>query len=173
MADDQSSRAMGGPGRGLEPQARSALVRAWRGEISLYRAAYGLGGLALVAASFLGATVLEISETAGIGAGWFSNLAGDVGGLAAAWFAFVATWRAAQRRRPNGRAYGVIAVSLALAFVGVQMLVTTAWTGWNGLAEIGMAPDPSSVLLRAMVVSSDGDSAGFDQVIKALHDLPH
>jgi hypothetical protein len=39
--------------RSADTQTRSAFLRAWRGEIGLYRAAYGLGGFGLLLVSLL------------------------------------------------------------------------------------------------------------------------
>jgi hypothetical protein len=104
---------------------RSAFLRAWRGEIGLYRAAYGLGGLGLVIISLLGDAILSIAAFAGGAIGWLSYLTGGAGELAFAWVSIVATWRAARRGRPGG-AYRPIAVGLAFAFVGVQLVLTAA-----------------------------------------------
>jgi hypothetical protein len=157
-----------------EPRCRPALPshfafsRAWRGEIGLYRAAYGLGGLGLAFVSLLGDALLSISAFAGGVFGCLSYMAGGAGELAFAWVSIVVTWRAAQRGRPNGRAYGPMAVGLAFAFVGIQFLLITAWTGWSGLAELGVAPEPDDVLFRTLTVAVGSDCAGVDQLCKAL-----
>ena len=86
--------------------SHSAFSRAWHGEIGLYRAAYGLGGLGLALVSLLGDALLSISPFAGGIVGCLSYMAGGAGELAFAWVSIVATWRAAQRGRPDGRATG-------------------------------------------------------------------
>jgi hypothetical protein len=144
--------------------SHSAFSRAWHGEIGLYRAAYGLGGLGLALVSLLGDALLSISPFAGGVVGCLSYMAGGAGELAFAWVSIVATWRAAQRGRPDGRAYGPMAVGLALAFVGIQFLLITAWTGWNGLAELGVAPEPDDVLFHTLTVAVGSDCAGVDQL---------
>jgi hypothetical protein len=146
----------------------SAFSRAWHGEIGLYRAAYGLGGLGLALVSLLGDALLSISAFAGGIFGCLSYMAGGAGELAFAWVSIVATWRAARRGRPDGRPYGSIAVGLALAFVGIQFILITGWTGWNGLAELGIAPEPEDVLFRTLTVTDGSDWAGIDQLRKAL-----
>jgi hypothetical protein len=118
-------------------------LRAWRGEIGLYRAAYGLGGLGLVLVSLLGDALLSISAFTGGAIGWLLYIAGGAGELAFAWVSIVATWRAAHRGRPGGGAYRSMMVGLAFVFVGIQLVLTAAWTGWSDLAELGVAPEPS------------------------------
>ena len=145
-------------------QSRSAFLRAWRGEIGLYRAAYGMGGLGLVLVSLLGDVILY----AGGAPGWLSYIAGGSGQLAFAWISIVATWRAAQRGRPGGRPYGPIAVGLAFAFVGIQFVLIAAWTGWSGLGELGVAAMPGDILSHALIVATGGNYAGIDQLSKAL-----
>ena len=147
---------------------QSAFLRAWRGEIGLYRAAYGLGGLGLVLVSLLGDALLSISPISGGIFGWLSYMAGSAGELAFAWVSIVATWRAAQRGRFDGRAYRPIAVGLAFAFVGIQFALIVAWTGWSGLAELGVAPQPDDILLRVLTVAIGSDCAGIDQLCRAL-----
>jgi|HubBroStandDraft_6_1064221.scaffolds.fasta_scaffold405193_2 hypothetical protein len=148
--------------------SRSAFLRAWRGEIGLYRAAYGLGGLGLVLVSLLGDALLSVSTFAGGGIGWLSYIAGGTGELALAWISIVATWRAARRGRPGGGAYRPMAVALAFAFVCIQLLLVATWTGWSGLAELGVASEPGDFLLRALTVAVASDCAGVDQLCKAL-----
>jgi hypothetical protein len=110
----------------------AGFLRVWRGELSLYRAAYGLGGLGLAVVSLLGDVVLDTSASAGNAIGWLSFIAVALSQLAFAWVSLVATWRAARTRRAGGRAYGTIATSLALAFVCTQLVLTAAWIGWSG-----------------------------------------
>jgi hypothetical protein len=152
------------PMRCADAQTRSAFLRAWRDEISLYRAAYGMGGLGLVLVSLLRDVVLY----AGGAPGWLSYIAGGSGQLAFAWISIVATWRAAQKGRPGGRPYGLIAVGLAFAFVGIQFVLTAAWTGWSGLGELGVAATPGDILSRALIVAMGGNYAEIDQLSKAL-----
>jgi len=149
-------------------QSHSAFLRVWRGEVGLYRAAYGLGGLGIALVSLLGDTLLSISAFAGGLIGWLSYIAGGAGEFAFAWVSIVATWRAAQRGRPDGRPYGRMAVGLALAFVGLQLILVTAWTGWSGLAELGVAPEPDDILFRTLTVAVASNCAGIDQLCKAL-----
>jgi len=156
-----------------EPSGRSYIrcqsaLGAWRGEIGLYRAAYGLGGLGLVLVSLLGDALLSVSGSLGGATGWLSYIAGGAGEVAFAWVSIVATWRAARRTRPDGRAYGPMAVGLAFAFVGIQFILVAAWTGWSGLAELGVASEPGDVLLRALTVAVVSDCAEVDQLCKAL-----
>jgi hypothetical protein len=159
------------PTRRSDSGRPSAFLRAWRGEIGLYRAAYGLGGLGLALVSLLGDALLSVSTFAGGAIGWLSYIAGGTGELAIAWISIVATWRAARRGRPGGGAYRPLAVSLAFAFVGLQLVLIATWTGWSGLAELGVASEPSDVLLRALIVSMGSDCAGVDQLCKALATL--
>jgi hypothetical protein len=127
-------------------------LRAWRGEIGLYRAAYGLGGLGLVLVSLLGDALISISAFTGGAIGWLLYIAGGAGELAFAWVSIVATWRAAHRGRPGGGAYRPMMVGLAFAFVGIQLVLTAAWTGWSGLAELGVAPEPGDILFRTVML---------------------
>lgn len=152
--------------RSADTRTRSAFLRAWRGEIGLYRAAYGLGGLGLLLVSLLGDTVLY--AFAGAVPNWLSYVAGSSGELAFAWVSIVATWRAAQRGRPGGRACGPIAVGFAFAFVGIQFLLIAAWTGWSGFAELGLVPEPGGILSHALIVAVGDDHAGIDQLSRAL-----
>jgi hypothetical protein len=151
-----------------ETPSPSAFLRAWRGEIGLYRVAYGLGGLGLALVSLLGDALLSIAPFAGGAIGWLSYIAGGAGELAFAWVSIVATWRAARRGRPDGRGYRPMAIGLALAFVGIQFLLITAWTGWSGLAELGVSPKPDDVLFRTLTVAVGSNCAGVDQLCKAL-----
>jgi hypothetical protein len=137
--------------RSVPASSASALVRAWRGEIGLYRAAYGLGGLGLAVASLLGDAVLEIAAAAGGASGWVAWVLVGAGELLCAWVAAVATWRSARRGRPGGRRYGAMAVGLALIFVGVQLALTIAWTGWTALAGLGLAPAPATLALDRLI----------------------
>ena len=146
----------------------SLLSCAWRGEIGLYRAAYGLGGLGLVLVSLLGDALLSISAFTGGAIGWLLYIAGGAGELAFAWVSIVATWRAAHRGRPGGGAYRPVMVGLAFAFVGIQLVLTAAWTGWSGLAELGVAPEPGDFLFRALTVAIGSDCTEVDQLCKAL-----
>jgi hypothetical protein len=139
--------------------------RIWRGDIGLYRAAYGFGGIG-VAIVLLLADALVSAPTSSI-AGWLSYLAGGTGELAFAWISVVATWRAARKGRPAGRPYGPIPVGFAFAFVGIQLALIVAWTGWNGLADLGVLPDPGDTLLRSLTVAIVGNSYG-DQLSKTL-----
>ncbi len=124
--------------------------RAWRGDLGLFRSAYGLGGLGFALVSLLGDTSLDFSASAGGATGWIFYIAVALGELTFAWVSSVATWRAAQRGRANGRRYGSVAIGLALAFVGLQLVFTAAWTGWSGLAGLGFVPEPGNVLLRTL-----------------------
>lgn len=139
------------PIRPPEIASQSPFLRAWRGEIGLYRAAYGLGGLGLVLVSLQGDALLSVSAAVGGAIGWLSYVAGGTSELAFAWVSIVATCRAARRGRPGGgRAYGSLAVGLAFAFVGMQFVLIAGWTGWSGLAELGVAPEPDDILFRAL-----------------------
>ena len=151
-----------------EAPSPSAFLRAWRGEIGLYRAAYGLGGLGLTLVSLLGDGLLFVAAFGGGAISCLSYIAGGAGELAFAWVSIVATWRAARRGRSDGSGYGPTAVGLALAFVSIQFLLITAWTGWNGLAELGVTPEPDDVLFRTLSVAVGSDCAGVDQLCKAL-----
>jgi hypothetical protein len=121
-----------------------------------------------VLVSLIGDAFLSIAAFAGGAIGWLSYIAGGGGEFAFAWVSIVATWRAARRGRPDGRAYGPIAVGAALAFVGIQFLLITAWTGWSGLAALGVAPEPGDVLFRTLTVAVGSDCAGVDQLCNAL-----
>lgn len=132
------------------PLSDSAVLRAWRGEITLYRAAYGLGGIGLAVASLLGDAVLEAAPAARH-VGWLLWVAVSAGELLVAWVATVATWRSAQRDRRSGCRYGPIALALALSFVGVQLALTVIWIGWTGLARVRLAPRPAALLLNWIV----------------------
>jgi hypothetical protein len=145
-----------------------AFLRAWRGDIGLYRAAYGLGGVGLALVSLLGDTLLSVSSFIGGFTSWFSYIVGGAAQLGFAWVSIVATWRAARKMRPDGRAYGRIAVGLALAFVGIQFILVTTWTAWSGLAGLGVAPEPDDILLRALIVALESNCTGIDPVCKAL-----
>jgi hypothetical protein len=149
-------------------RSHSAFLRAWRGDIGLYRAAYGLGGLGLALVSLLGDALLSVSAFAGGVFGCLSYIAGGAGELAFAWVSIVATWRAARRVQPNGRAYGPVAVGLALAFVGIQFILVTVWIGWSGLAELGVAAEPDDVLFRTLTVAVESNCADIEQLCKAL-----
>jgi hypothetical protein len=151
------------PMRCADAQSRSAFLRAWRGEIGLYRAAYGLGGLGLVLVSLLGDVILCAAGAPG----WLSHIAGSSGQLTFAWISLVATWRAAQRGRPGDRPYGPIAIGLAFAFVGIQFVMIAVWTGWTGLGDLGVVATPGGILSRALIVATGG-YPGSDQLAKAL-----
>ena len=75
---------------------RSSLLSVWRGEIGLYRAAYGLGGLGLALVSLVGDGFLSSAARAGGAIGWLSYVVAGTGELAFASTAIVATWRAAR-----------------------------------------------------------------------------
>lgn len=127
------------------------MVRAWRGEIGLYRAAYGLGGLGLALVSLAVDGFVSYAAVTGGAIGWLSYIVGALGELAFAWISIVATWRAARKSRASGnRTYGWLAVSVALLFVGTQFVLIAGWTGWSGLAGLGFVPDPDHVLFRAL-----------------------
>ncbi|HLY58707.1 MAG TPA: hypothetical protein VKS60_24300 [Stellaceae bacterium] len=107
-------------------------LRAWRGELGLYRTAYGLGGIGLSLVAV--AAELTIDRFAESGrAVWLSTIAAVAGELAFAWFLCVATWRALRRGRPDGRRYGRVGTFFALLFedsdVGKRRAVVDARVG--------------------------------------------
>ena len=139
------------PPRSRPSSTASAVLRAWRGEIGLYRAAYGLGGLGLALASLLGDAVSEAGASAGGAGGWISWVVVSAGELLLVWVAAVAAWRSARRGRLDGRRYGPIAVGFALTFVGIQLALTIGWTGWTALAGFGLAPEPAAFALHRLI----------------------
>jgi hypothetical protein len=146
------------PIRPPEKPKRSSFLNVWRGEIGLYRAAYGLGGLGLALVSLLGDGFLSSAALAGGLAGGLSYIVAGTGELAFAWITIVATWRAARTGRPDGAlAYGSVAIGVAFAFVGMQFVLTAGWVGWNGLAGLGAAPEPEQYLLRALAAAIGGE----------------
>jgi hypothetical protein len=74
-----------------ETRYRSAFLHASRGEIGLYRAAYGLGGLGLALASLAGDALLSSAASTGGAIGWLVYVAVAAGEVAFAWFSVVAT----------------------------------------------------------------------------------
>jgi hypothetical protein len=141
------------------PTYASAVLRAWRGEISLYRAAYGLGGLGLAMVALLGDAAIAVTGAIGGETGWVCWLAVSAGELLFVWIATVATWRSARRGRPDGRRYGPISVSLALLFVGAQLALTVGWTGWTAGAALGLAPEPGAIALNWLIQADTRGSA--------------
>jgi hypothetical protein len=137
----------------------AAALRAWRGEINLYRAAYGLGGLGLAVAALVGDAAVAVTGAMGDATGWVCWLAVNTGELLFAWIATVATWRSARRGRPDGRRYGPISVSLALLFVGAQLALTIGWMGWTAGAALGLAQEPAAVALNWLIRSDTSGSA--------------
>ena len=156
------------PIRPLGVRKGSSFSSVWRGEIGLYRAAYGLGGLGLALLSLIGDGFLSSAALAGGVTGWLSYAVAGSSELVFASIVIVATWRAARRGQPTrGRPYGSLAVGVAFAFVGIQFVLTAGWVGWNGLAGFGAAPRPEQYLLRAVAAAIGGDYArliGLDQV---------
>jgi hypothetical protein len=137
------------PSVSLSPD--SALLRTWHGEISLYRAAYGFGGIGLAAASLLGDSVLEAAASVGHAGGWLLWSIVSAGELLIAWIATVATWRSAWRGPAGTGRYGFLAIGFALLFVGAQLVLTIGWTGWAAVAGLGLAPSPGFVLLDQVI----------------------
>jgi hypothetical protein len=123
----------------------SALTKIWRGEVSLYRAAYGLGGVGAVALTSAGDFLVGFSTRAGgiIAGGCFALAA--FGQLIFTWICIVATWRA--RRSGPGQPYPAIAIFCAVGFVWLQLALTAAWVGWSGLAELRLVSAPADVLM--------------------------
>jgi hypothetical protein len=155
------------PMRQTKPPAyASAALRAWRGEISLYRAAYALGGLGLAIAALLGDAAIAVTGAMGGATGWICWLSVNAGELLFVWVATVATWRSARRGRPDGRRYGLISVGLALFFVGAQLALTIGWTGWTAGAALGLAPEPAVVALDWLIRSDTDGSAWITRGIK-------
>jgi hypothetical protein len=146
------------------PTYAVAVSRAWRGEIGLYRAAYGLGGLGLAIASLVGDAAVAATGAMGSTTGWVCWLTVSAGELLFAWIAAVATWRSARRGRSDGRRYGPISVSLALIFVGAQLVLTIGWTGWTAGAALGWAPEPAAVALNWLIRS---DALGNVRIIRS------
>lgn len=121
-----------------EPVA--AFARAWRGELSLYRAAYGLGGVGGALGAAFGDCLLDLSMRGS----YINSLvfaAAALGELGFAWICVVGTWRA----RRKGR-HGAISIGLALAFVWAQLLFTAGWVVCSGLADIGLTSPPMEIL---------------------------
>lgn len=125
---------------------RSAIARAWHGEIGLYRAAYGFGGVGIALLSLLGDAVSDMSTSAGGAAGWLVFAAVSLCELGFAWLCMVATWRA-RHGQGTGKRPGPIAVALALLFVALQFVLTAAWIGWVGLSGLGWVSGPAGLLL--------------------------
>jgi hypothetical protein len=127
---------------------RHGVLRVWRGDIGLYRAAYGLGGLGFAIVSLFADLVIDMSASTGGWIGWLSFTAAALGEIAFAWLCIVATWRSVQGRRAAGRAYGRVAVSLALMFVWFQLVITAGWICWSSLAGLGLASKPTDIVQR-------------------------
>lgn len=134
----------------------SAVLLAWRGEISVYRAAFGLGGIGLTIVTLLGDAVVEVTGARGGAVAWACWLIVSGGEVLFAWVAALATWRAARRGRPDGRRYRTIPVGLALVFVGTQLALMIGWTGWTAGAALGMTPEPAAVGLNWLIRSATG-----------------
>lgn len=128
---------------------RVSLTKIWRGELSLYQAAYGLGGLGAVVASLIGDYALDLSTRLGGLTGWVVFATASTGELVYAWLCVVATWRS--RSRGPGQPYGTAAIVVAVAFVWSQLLFTAAWTCWNGLATSGLIATPAEVLITHII----------------------
>jgi hypothetical protein len=125
------------------------LRKIWHGELSLYQAAYGLGGVGAVVATLLADYALDLStRLTGLTAGVVFAIAA-FGELIYAWACVVATWRS--RRRGAGQPYSAGAVVLAVAFVWSQFIFTAAWTCWNGLATSGLIATPADVLISRVI----------------------
>ncbi len=148
---------------------RSVVLRAWHGELGLYRSAYGLGGVGLAVVSLLGDVVLIGLPPGGRVPAWLFETAIDLAELAFAWFICVATWRAALRGRPDGRPYGTISAGVALALVGLQLAIMIAWTL---LSLLGSSPDASDAVLRVLIKAMGGDPAGLDQLLHVMNYQP-
>jgi hypothetical protein len=135
------------------PKSLAAVVRnIWRGEIGLYRAAYGLGGVEFAFASLLGDIVLSLSRWVGGVVGWTLFGTVGLGEIAFAWICVVVTSRAA-RSGWSGQHYGHLAIGLALTFVGSQLIFTAIWIAWTGLAGLGVLASPDVVLARSILAA--------------------
>jgi hypothetical protein len=81
--------------------------------------------------------VMDRFASAGGSLGWLLFVTIALCELAFAGLCVVATQRAALRQNAEARRYSPIAIGLALLFVYVQFVLTAAWIGWDGLAEVG------------------------------------
>lgn len=119
---------------------QTRLAKIWQGEVSLYEAAYALGGLSALFGSLVCDYFLDLPARHG---DWLTWLCFTIAAIAELVFAFacvVATWRA--RRRRDGPRYGPVAIGLALAFVWAQLAFTTGWIGWSAIAGMGLTAPP-------------------------------
>lgn len=121
--------------------AAASVGRVWRGEIGLFRAAYGLGGVGGAFGAAVGDYFLDL-RLGSDPAQWLLFAGAAIGELLFAWVCVVATSRARRRRH-----YGMIPVALALVFVWAQLLFTAGWVACSGLAAVGLATPPMRILI--------------------------
>ena len=119
---------------------QTRLANIWRGELSLYEAAYALGGLSALFGSLVGDYFLDLPARHSGLVGWLCFTVAAIAELLFVFVCVVAAWRARYGR--DGRRYGAIAVGLALAFVWTQLAVTAGWIGWSAMAGMGLTSPP-------------------------------
>jgi uncharacterized membrane protein len=117
--------------------------------VSLYEAAYALGGLSALFGSFVGDYFLDLPARHNGPVGWLCFAVAALAELLFALVCVVAATRARHGR--NGRRYGPIAVGLALAFVWVQLTFTAGWIGWSALAGMGLTSAPIDALVDKLL----------------------
>ena len=147
------------------PSSRWFVLNAWRGELGLYRTAYGLGGIGFSVVAVVAELTLDRFAQSGRAAVWLSTIAAVAGELAFAWFLGVATWRALRRGRPDGRRYGRIGAGFALLFVGLQIGTTLAGMA---VSMLGVEPAIEMAVLHHLIRLLGGDPEGVDQLMKVL-----
>jgi hypothetical protein len=128
---------------------RTRLAKIWRGELSLYEAAYALGGLSALFGSLVGDYFLDLPARHGDLLAWLCFAVAAIAELVFALLCTVATWRA--RHGSDGRRYGPVAIGLALAFVWVQLAFTTGWIGWSAMAGMGLTSPPIDMMANDLL----------------------
>jgi hypothetical protein len=129
---------------------QTRLAKIWRGELSLYKAAYALGGLSALFGSLVGDYFLDLPARHSGAAGWLYFTLAAIAELAFACVCVIATWRA--RHGWNGRRHSAIAIGLALTFVWVQLVFTTGWIGWSAMAGLSLTSPPIDTLVNGLLL---------------------
>jgi len=150
----------------MPPDAkRPFLQRAAAGELGLFRTAFWFVGFALLLASTLSDILLDYGAIEGRAASIGIGVLVGSGEVAlCAWLCLI-TWKAAQRGRPDGRAYGPIAIGVAALLLISQISTTLAVTG---ISIAGLDQQAERWVLERWIVMLGGDPENLDQLFQVL-----